>query len=145
MRQPRRPQYPACNGNNGGNNGPGSCLQPFCGDGYTNDQFKPDGINPEQCDSGTAGDTSACNSSTAPVAFRCQPAICGDNYHNAAAEECDRGPSDTAVCNGNTAGAASCKPPICHDGHLNGLAGEQCEVDTDCPANQKCNSVCQCN
>ena len=48
-----------CNGNNNGDNGPGSCRHPACGDGYKNAQTG------EQCDTMGGSDSSSCNGSSA--------------------------------------------------------------------------------
>jgi hypothetical protein len=112
----------ACNGNNNGTGGPGICLTPTCGDGYTN---KATG---EQCDALGGIDSSACNGTNAG-AVSCHSSTCGDGYLNAAAgEKCDTsGGTDTATCNGKTAGAVSCHPTVCGDGYANNAAGEQCD------------------
>lgn len=118
---------------NGSGAGPLACHNSRCGDGYKN------AAAGEGCDNGDA-DTATCNGSTAPMnlqAVRCQPVMCGDHYVNLMAEDCEpqnQTGSDTAICNGNGAGAVSCKTPTCGDGHVNnaftpmgGRAPEQCD------------------
>jgi len=72
-----------CNGNNNGDNGPGACRKPLCGDGYTNTKAQ------EQCDTLGGADSMTCNGSGAGV-VKCLLSTCGDGYRNpAAGEQCD--------------------------------------------------------
>src|SRR5262249_58325171 len=106
-----------------------ACHTPRCGDGYHN------AAAGEGCDNGDA-DTITCNGSTAlPAAVRCQFAECGDGHVNLqAGETCDPGTgTDTNLCNGQNAGAASCHTAGCGDGYTNTKEGESCDtggVDT---------------
>jgi cysteine-rich repeat protein len=85
----------------------------------------------ESCDPGAAGNTVDCDAD-------CTPAVCGDGFVNAAAnEQCDDPPQfssgeDTATCDND------CQIPACTDGHWN-PAAEECDdgnqVDTDACTN----------
>jgi hypothetical protein len=82
-----------CNGNNHGNNGPGSCRKPACGDGYTNTAVG------EQCDTLGGADTATCNGSSAGSAS-CKFSVCGDGHVNR---------HDGEVCEND----ADCSPLTC--------------------------------
>lgn len=86
----------ACNGNNNGADGPGSCRFASCGDGYTNPLFIPPGTNGEQCDDGDANGNvaDACR-------VNCQNPFCGDSIVDTGhLEQCDPPDSNNAMCGG---------------------------------------------
>jgi cysteine-rich repeat protein len=111
-----------CNGNNHGDNGPGSCRHPSCGDGYANSQTG------EQCDPLGGDDSSSCNGKNAGAAS-CKKVVCGDGHVNVAAgETCDTpGGVDSVTCNGSAAGIVACHAPRCGDGYKNIQDGEGCD------------------
>jgi len=122
----------ACNGNNGGLNGAGSCQIPQCGDAYTNPSYTPPGAGfPEECDAGGAN-TLQCNGNNNGMngPGSCRAPQCGDGYANPSytppgaplPEECDTSGVDTLQCNGNNGGlngTGSCRVPRCGDGYTN--------------------------
>lgn len=129
---------PKCNGNNKGNNGPGSCRIPLCGDGYWNSAFTQQKAlaKAEQCD--TRVNSQTCNGNdndndTAQGLGDCQIPSCGDGYWNSAftqqrplakAEQCDTR-VNSQTCNGNdndndiAQGLGDCQTPSCGDGYVN--------------------------
>jgi hypothetical protein len=160
-----------CNGNNKGNNGPGSCRMPSCGDGYTNAAFTPPGSAPETCDDGIDSTTCNGNNNGKNGPGSCQKPSCGDGYTNAAftppgafaPERCDEDGVDSQTCNGNNNGKngrGSCAKPKCGDGYVNkaftppnGTAQEECDkgdpvlgiFEVPCEnATKTCNSACRC-
>lgn len=130
-----------------------------CNDNCTQGSICGNGIQEsgEECDS-LIGDTNVCNGSNAKSIISdsnakiiaCQLSRCGDFYVNTkAGEMCDKGPEDTAACNGNgndVLDSAKCHPPSCGDGHANSKVGEQCDqlggVDTGkIGSNPGCNGI----
>ena len=111
------------------------CTAPSCGDGKVNTHFKPDGINPEQCDLGTVATVNQ-NVDTGDCTANCQINVCGDNKQNTTGthrEGCDDGNRiDTDACR-NDCQAATCGDGIvetptmpqeqCDDGNTNDLDG----------------------
>ena len=133
------------------------CTFARCGDSQVNDQFKPDGVNPEICDNLDPTTHASLNGVPCdygdPNCTRCnatctgttQPGgpFCGDGLVQPN-EGCDptTGPAmtlpsllaraDSATCNIN------CTPLACGDGHVNVVAGESCD-----DGNQRACGTCQ--
>jgi cysteine-rich repeat protein len=124
------------------------CTLARCGDGFVNNQFKPDGISPEACDN--IDPTTHASLNGVPCAYgdpfctRCNATctgntnpggpFCGDGIRQAGfGEGCDPatgpGPSspsllaaaDSAICD------IDCTPVACGDLHINAIAGEKCD------------------
>ncbi|HEY6179540.1 MAG TPA: DUF4215 domain-containing protein [Kofleriaceae bacterium] len=125
------------------------CTTPRCGDGIVNDQFKPNGTDPEQCDppSVANGCSASCrfehcgNGVKDPgeecdgtdgvtggqvCSLNCHIEQCGNGILDPG-EQCDDGNhSDTDDCISSSAAPSSCKLSTCGDGHINART-EDCD------------------
>jgi cysteine-rich repeat protein len=100
------------------------CSLAVCGDGHPNQVV-------EDCDDGnTTDDGDGCG---ANCKFN---NTCGNNIPELAAEQCDPGLADSAVCD------SDCTLPSCGDGHVNTAAGEDCD-DGNADDTDRCSAACK--
>ena len=106
-------------GNTNNNDDCVDCEIARCGDGFTDTT----GFNKEDCDPGSAGETSSCNANcTTP---RCGDAIVNNDYKpdGVHGEQCDLGSGNNAD---NANCTANCQINVCGDGKQN--ATEDCDA-----------------
>lgn len=161
-----------CNGSKN-TDGRGNCHIPRCGDGYINEEYKPDGFLTEKCDTLGGANKNDCNGNDSnndrnpdndTENGNCQIPTCGDGYINPEympdnnfIEQCDTlGGENTADCNGtdsngdnihnNDSKKGYCRISACHDGYFNRAAGEECETNVPCTSDvdNHCNNSCHC-
>jgi cysteine-rich repeat protein len=83
----------------------------------------------EECDSGAVGNTMGCDAD-------CSIAVCGDGFHNLAAQEQCDDTVESPQCGTN------CRLPVCGDGTRNRLAGEECD-EMNTTNGDGCSSLCK--